>query len=119
MASSLTVTLPWGSLLRAVALPELVALRDIRAVCRPGAAIEICFGYDVCIEPGAASRLELPPLTAHHVARLSSSYGDAGLQVLAAHRLDAEALRQLGTTWARRLAARPGRGAWRISARAI
>ena len=37
IADRVTVVLPWGSLLAAVALPSLPALRNLRAVCQPGA----------------------------------------------------------------------------------
>lgn len=37
LADALTVLLLWGSLLRAVALPDAAALRALRALCRPRA----------------------------------------------------------------------------------
>jgi hypothetical protein len=43
LADSLTVLLPWGSLLRAVAVPDRDALRALRRICRTGAELRVVF----------------------------------------------------------------------------
>src|SRR5215475_12730032 len=46
VADRVTIILPWGSLLRAVAAPELHSLRDIASLCRLDAGVEIVLSYD-------------------------------------------------------------------------
>ena len=46
VADRVTVILPWGSLLRSVAAPDIDSLRHIAGLSVPGAAIEIVFSYD-------------------------------------------------------------------------
>ena len=43
VADRMTVILPWAELLHVVAAPDLPALRNIAALCLPGAGIEIVF----------------------------------------------------------------------------
>lgn len=40
VADSVTVNLPWGSLLRAVLLPDSEVLRGIRRLLKPGGELE-------------------------------------------------------------------------------
>ena len=106
LADGLSVLLPWGSLLRAVARPEPAALCALRALCRPGAAVQIVFGYGAEADAAAMQALELPPLDGRGAATtgaLEASYRAAGFSVSAclATRDD---VRALPTTWAKRLA---------------
>ena len=59
LADSLTVLLPWGSLLAAVARPNEAALRSLRALCKAGAQVRVLFGYGVEPEGAAALRAAL------------------------------------------------------------
>jgi hypothetical protein len=45
IADSLSVILPWGTLLKAVALPDSLYLKNLAALCKPKAVITILFGY--------------------------------------------------------------------------
>lgn len=102
LADRLTVNLPWGTLLRAVALPDGEALRRLAAIGKPGASVRFVFGYG-----GAEEGLSLPALAgAGALERLRCGYQDAGLRV-AVRALPAGEVRQLPTTWAGKLAA-PG-----------
>ena len=74
LADRLTVLLPWGSLLRAVALGEVDGLSRLRHLCAPGAAVEIVFGY---------GDSELPAAGGLSVARVVARYAEAGLEVSA------------------------------------
>lgn len=102
LADELTVHLPWGSLLRAVALPELEGLGRLAGVCKPGARVRFVFGYQA-----ATDGLDLPPLDGPAAARaLEAGYRAAGL-VVAARPIGVDRVRLLPSTWARKLAA-PG-----------
>lgn len=93
--------LPWGSLLRAVALGEGDGLRRLRALCAPRAELEIVVG------DGEAG-IESPD-------GLLERYREAGFDV-SAERARAAEVADLGTTWAKRLARSDrGRSFWRLS----
>jgi hypothetical protein len=100
LADRLTVFLPWGSLLRAVALPDPEALVRLRGLCKPAAHLHIVLGYHPSPDGGAIRTLDLPPLDE---AALEAGYHRAGLAVKA-RRLSPVELRALPTTWARKLA---------------
>jgi 16S rRNA (adenine(1408)-N(1))-methyltransferase len=97
LADHLTVLLPWGTLLRAVAGPDLAALARLRAVCKPGAGLRVVFGLG---DADAASARGLDPRA---WPALPGRYRDAGFAVTAAE-LPLDEVRALGTTWAGKLA---------------
>jgi 16S rRNA (adenine(1408)-N(1))-methyltransferase len=103
LADELTVLLPWGSLLAAVARAEVPALERLRALCRTGAAVHIVFGYGVA-DASAVTSLDLPaPDAPAFAAALSRQYRAAGF-VVAPSPVTADAVRALPTTWAKKLA---------------
>jgi 16S rRNA (adenine(1408)-N(1))-methyltransferase len=106
LADRLTVLLPWGSLLRAVALGEVDGLSRLRHLCAPGAAVEIVFGY---------GDSELPAAGGLSVARVVARYAEAGLEV-SGTKVSAGEVAALPTTWAKRLAGSDReRAFWRLS----
>jgi 16S rRNA (adenine(1408)-N(1))-methyltransferase len=120
MADRVTVTLPWGSLLRAVALPDLTLLANIRAVIRPGGRLDVVYAIDAVRDAAALRALGLDAAQDGPSAATCEGYAAAGLRVDAARELAREDIAALGTTWARKLAAAPsGRRAWRIEATAV
>jgi hypothetical protein len=94
-AGALTVLLPWGSLLTAVATGDVSRLA---ALCRPAATVRIVFGY------GPIDATGLPALES--VDELLERYAAAGM-AMTARRLDLDEVRALGTTWAKKLAFAP------------
>jgi 16S rRNA (adenine(1408)-N(1))-methyltransferase len=101
LAERLTVLLPWGSLLRAVAAGEPDGLSRLRALCAPAAAVEIVFGES---DLDGTAPDELP-----------ARYAATGFEI-AARLAGAEEVAALGTTWAKRLArSDPARRFWRLS----
>jgi 16S rRNA (adenine(1408)-N(1))-methyltransferase len=102
LADELTVLLPWGSLLAAVARPDAGGLAGLRALCKPGAAVRIVFGYGAA-EVAAIRDLDLPPLDDAAGAQLAAAYRAAGVDVRARFPLLDE-VRALPTSWAKRLA---------------
>ena len=104
LADFLTVLLPWGSLLRAVAAPDVAALRALRALCKPSAQVRVLFGYGLHTDGAAMRELALPPLDAVATnLELETAYRVAGFD-LAARDVDLDEVRALPTTWAKRLA---------------
>jgi 16S rRNA (adenine(1408)-N(1))-methyltransferase len=102
LADVLTVLLPWGSLLAAVARPDAAALRSLRGICKAGAQVRMLFGYGAETERAAIRDLELPVLDAGTLAALIRAYAGAGFAVTARFAALDE-VRALPTTWAKRL----------------
>jgi 16S rRNA (adenine(1408)-N(1))-methyltransferase len=104
LADVLTLLLPWGSLLQAVAVPELDALRRLKACARAGARVRFLYGYGAEREAAAVKELGLPALgTAPVLSHLEQAYAVAGLRVRGQY-LGSEAIRGLASTWAKKLA---------------
>ena len=102
-ADRLTVLLPWGSLLAAVARPDSNALARLAAVCRDGADLRILFGFGNESDPATAA-LNLPSLDEGGVLdHLRRAYREAGFAVRARH-VAIDEVAALPTTWARKLA---------------
>ena len=117
LATSLTILLPWGSLLRAVAGPEAAVLAGVRRLAAPRAALLVVMGYDADRDPTTAETL--PPLTRERlVGEVVPAYREAGFAMRAAPVTLAD-LRDLGTTWASRLAFGRERSFWQLSGRAL
>lgn len=100
IAHSLTVLLPWGSLLGALARPDPTALVRLTELCRPGAEIRVVLGYDSHADAAAIRDLALPPL---EPGALAARYREAGLAATA-RGLAIDEVRALPTTWAKKLA---------------
>ncbi|MEX1254931.1 MAG: class I SAM-dependent methyltransferase [Dehalococcoidia bacterium] len=116
VAGELTVLFPWGTLLRAFALPDVDALRNVRRLCRDGASLEVVLSYAER-DRGELARLGLPGLSqAHLEGALTRGYRDAGFRVASVETLTRDELRALPSTWAKRLAFGRPREAWRVRA---
>ena len=119
VAERLTILFPWGGLLRAVVVPDVELLSNVRRLCRPGATLEIVLGYDCERERSEVERLALPELTERYLTtELPRGYRDAGFRIERVAAMTREALRALPSTWAKRLAFGRARDVWRITARA-
>ena len=118
LADRVTVVLPWGSLLAAVARPSVEVLRGLRALCRPGATLTAVLGSDPVRDQGEMLRLGLPNLEAAHVASdLATGYFDAGFALTSVRPMPATELARWPSTWARRLAHGDARSFFQIDAR--
>ena len=117
IAHRISVILPWGSLLRAVAAPDIASLRQIARLCLPGASIEIVLSYDRQRDQRQADRLGISQLDEEHITSvLPEIYQQAGLQVLHSEKISLPALLAYQTTWAKRLTGGRRRDVWRLSA---
>jgi hypothetical protein len=114
-----SVVLPWSSLLAAVASPSVAALRGVRGLCQPGAALEVVLGVDPLRDRAELARLGLGAM---HVAaleiRLAEGYARAGFALTSVTPVASGELARWPSTWSRRLARGREHLALRIEARA-
>jgi 16S rRNA (adenine(1408)-N(1))-methyltransferase len=119
-ADGITVLLPWGSLLAAVARPNVEALGRIRGLCRPGAALTVVVAVDPVRDRAEAARLGLAGLGEALVnGALVAGYASAGFVVDTVRPLSLAELARWPSTWARRLAHGRPRPVQHIEARAV
>ena len=117
LASLVTVNLPWGSLLRAVAAPDSDLLRNLAVSCTRGAELRVTFSASMR-DAKELTRLGLAqPDPCRRAPDLERVYDEAGFALTWLEPLSSAELRDLGTTWAKRLWRDPDRRAWRIVAR--
>jgi 16S rRNA (adenine(1408)-N(1))-methyltransferase len=109
IADRVTVILPWGILLQAVAAPRKESLRDLAALCLPDAAIEIVLSYD--------ERNDAKLDGQHMLESLPRLYEESGIRVIEVEKIDHRKLEQYETTWASRLGFGRSRDVWQVLAR--
>lgn len=79
LADRITVNYPWGSLLRAVALPDAALLANLAGLAKPGAAFEALINLHPLRDAALAARLGLTDAAlVQDQARLRGAYGQAG-----------------------------------------
>lgn len=119
IADRVTIVLPWGSLLLAVALPSIVHLRGIRALCQPGATLTVLLGVDPVRDRAEILRLGLPPAHDRDLrSRLPEAYAAAGFAVTAVGPIGRDQLARWPSSWARRLAHGRPRSVFQVEAQA-
>jgi 16S rRNA (adenine(1408)-N(1))-methyltransferase len=101
------VTLPWGSLLRAAAIPERTFLASVAALIQPGGRLQLLLSVtERDSEPG------LSLLSAGRAATLAREYEAAGFTVAAVRPATAADVESSGSSWAKRLGVAMRREAW-------
>jgi hypothetical protein len=102
LVDELTVLLPWGSLLRAVARPDPARVAGLLATLRRGSGIfRFVFGYGAADAPGA----DLPPLDdVGSLEALAWRYRATVCATANLCALDGEGVLALRTTWSGKLA---------------
>jgi 16S rRNA (adenine(1408)-N(1))-methyltransferase len=109
-AALVTVNYPWGSLLRAVAEPNVPELRAIASLLRPGAPLIALLNLSAAEDSAYAEKLELPPLDGEHIGRrLVPGWREAGLDEVEWRALGPGEEPPHRTTWGQRLVRGSGR----------
>ena len=120
VADRITVVLPWGSLLTAVARPASPLLGCVHGLAQPGARLTVVLALDPQRDRAELLRLDLPPLDAAFLGGpLARAYAAAGFGVTSVRPLTPAQLAKWPSTWARRLAHGQTRSASQIDARAL
>ena len=101
IADEITVNYPWGSLLRAVAIPEMGLLSRLAAIARYGCQVEILINVHPFEDPSYAARIRLSGalLTTNRNA-FDAAYAKAGLTVT---QIDDVSTNPRATSWGKRL----------------
>ena len=95
--------MPWGSLLRALVTPDEDVLRAVAARCQPGAPFLITLNLHAWRPPVPEVGASVEPTPESVPATLAPAYARAGWTLEAADYLDEAQLRELGTSWTKRL----------------
>jgi 16S rRNA (adenine(1408)-N(1))-methyltransferase len=96
LADHVTINFPWGSLLESMLNNDPCLMTGLSSVTRPGAGMEIHLNADAV----AAAGWELEP----GADRVERVLNEAGWRTKSSALMDANALRSIPTTWAKRLA---------------
>ena len=108
-ASLVTVTMPWGSLLRGVLGLDVEALRGAASIVAPGGRVEVL----ASVLP--ADRVEgIGVLDRTSEAQIADAWRSVGLELESMRPATVEDLRATRSSWARRLGDRP---VWRLDFR--
>jgi 16S rRNA (adenine(1408)-N(1))-methyltransferase len=101
-ADRITLNFPWGSLLKAVAVPDREVLAAIARLGKPGADVTLLVNMSVFDDTPYAARLGLPcPPVLSDLAAARAAYRPAGLEVTA---IDPGVTRlPFKTTWGQKL----------------
>lgn len=120
IASEVCVNFPWGSLLRAVAGGNRIALINLRRICASGALLRVTFGLDPERDRTEIERLDLPTRSSDCTdSTLAGHYRTAGFEIIKRETLGNSDWARLETSWAKRLKENTKRSVVRILARAI
>lgn len=104
-ADEVHVVLPWARLMVGLVLAQADVLAGLRALARPGAALELTLGADVWADPVPIEARDLPELTLDYVREtLAPAYAAAGVPIVEARMLSPEEIAAIPSSWARRLA---------------
>jgi 16S rRNA (adenine(1408)-N(1))-methyltransferase len=99
------INFPWGSLLKGVVLVDAIAWKNIKKITKPGAFIDLVFGYNIACDRKEVERLGLPQvLDEAYVKNIMLpkifEYGFACLKLEALSVCD---LKNYPTSWAKTL----------------
>jgi 16S rRNA (adenine(1408)-N(1))-methyltransferase len=108
-ADLVTITMPWGSLLRGVLGRDDAVMRGIAGLLGDDGAIEVL--VSVTPRDGVAG---IESLSAGHAPEIAAAWSNVGLRLVAFRPATADEVRATGSSWARRLGDRP---VWRLDLR--
>jgi len=105
LARAIYINFPWGSLLEAVLLAHQNVWLGIRRIASPRASLEMLINTSIFRDPIPMRAQELPELTLDYIDQfLTSAYAEVGVTIVERRILSGEEMRQVRTTWAKRLA---------------
>ncbi len=104
-ADTIWVVLPWGILLQKLILGEKSVLKNIVRISRLKGILKMFISYDLKYEPAEMEKLGLPELTINYVdEELAPLYESEQIMITKREFVDNEAMKEVSSTWAKRLA---------------
>ncbi len=114
-ADYLTVILPWGSLLEAIANVNITKVNNLRSLMKPDAGFTFILGYSEELEKGETKRLQLPELNEVYIkTQLIPQLQVLGFSDAQAGILNKSELADLDSTWGKRIKATRNRILFKI-----
>jgi len=114
-ADKIYIIFPWGSLLKSVTKPNSKILTNIKSLLKNGGEIEIVFGYDETLEPIETERLDLPSFTRDYLENiLIPEFKRSGFELKYIKEIKAEEMKNLESTWAKKLSFTKDRSVYRL-----
>lgn len=106
IASFVTITMPWGSLLRGVLGLDAVTLRGVASIVAPGGRVQVLVSVVPADRVDGIATLERPS-----EAQIASAWRSVGFELESMRPATVDDLRAARSSWARRLGDRP---VWRL-----
>ena len=104
IADEVHVHFPWGSLLRAVTIPDEAILRSIRRLAADECLLEVVLGIDPKRDRSEVERLGIPDLSPQYLeGSLFPKYKDAGFESRDYASLKSDEWSKIESSWARKL----------------
>ena len=103
MADSISVMLPWGSLLSGMVTADPQILQPLRTLGRADTDFDAIIGYDEYREEAEKKRRSLPTLSPEYLHSLSDTYASCGIAITKIEEISNAHLKQLPSDWARKL----------------
>jgi 16S rRNA (adenine(1408)-N(1))-methyltransferase len=104
IANTIYIILPWGSLLRHVAKPNISILKEIAKLMKANGTLEVIFGYAEETEPVETERLDLEAINEAYITdTLLAAYEKAGFKLEAFDKLTKKDLSKFESTWCKKL----------------
>ena len=115
IANKVYINLPWGTLLQQVIVPTTKNLKNIKQILKTGGNLELVLGYDKEFEPSETKRLELPEISEKLILdSMLPIYQSVGFNLVELIHLEQDELKQIETTWGKKLSFGNKRNIFRI-----
>jgi len=105
LAQAIYISFPWGSLLEAVLLGHQNVWAGITRIATPRASLDMLINTSIFRAPIPMRVQELPELTLDYIDHfLATAYAKVGIRIVERRVLSEEEMKQVHTTWGKRLA---------------
>jgi 16S rRNA (adenine(1408)-N(1))-methyltransferase len=104
IADVVTINLPWGSLLQAIALPNETIITKFSTMLKTNGILKIIFGYTQETEPGEVNRLGLSIIDLNYINKaIGPAFQQQRLKLTNAHLVQKSELKNFESTWSKKL----------------
>lgn len=115
LADKLYVTLPWGTLLRAIVRPTPQTVTTLKFLLKPTAELELLFGYNPKLELSQTTRLDLPVMDSNYVAsEIVPVFEQNGFKLKEFKTVSGNELKNVESNWGKRISATENRQIFKL-----